>query len=463
MSAFINALQTNDSLTANGAITNSTTSNDCLNLFFIAGACRNMSEENINNYLTKAFIADKKLATVICFWAGDIRGGPGERRFFRIALKYIYDNYRETFYRNMDNVAHYNRWDSLFDFHNDGQVLEYVAGELIKSNSLLAKWMPREGKSKYQEFRKSFMNATNLSPKKYRKYVTTLSKTVEQQMSSKQFSHIQYKTVPSVAFNKYRKVFNKKDNARFQEFLKDVEAGKEKINASAIFPHDIYRSFKNGGDKTSINLQWNHLPNFLQNTEERILPLCDVSGSMLGLPMDIAVSLGIYISERNVGPFQNCFMTFSENPQLNVLSGSLVQRMQQLEKAAWGYNTDLIRAFTEILNKSRIAGINNNDMPTTLLIISDMEFDKACMNNSSTNFQKMKELYSQHGYELPKVVFWNVNAKGGNFPIKSNENGVALISGASPVVLKSVLSGNLNPMSVMLDTLNNSRYSKVIA
>ena len=460
MSQLVDAMRQKDTLTENGAVTHSTSLSAVLDLFFIAGACRNKTDQEIENYLVKAFDENPELAVKIGFWAGDIRGGAGERRFFRVFLNFLRENHSDTFYKNLDNVPHYNRWDSLFQFPLDKSVLSYVQGALETGNALLAKWMPREGKSNYQDFRKAFLVNSGYSRKKYRKVLVEQTKVVEQQMSAKQFGKIQYKSVPSVAFNKYKNAFRRNDEERFSKFLEKVEKGEAKINAGAIFPHDIYRSMCQGGDQKAGSLQWDNLPNYLEGSNERILPVCDVSGSMAGLPMDISVSLGIYLSERNEGIFKDAFMTFSESPEMQYLKGSLAQRMHQLRRAAWGYNTDLQKTFEVLLHKAVSNGISADQMPTTMLIISDMEFDQA--TSGKTNLEEIRDRYENSGYKMPNIVFWNVDSRNDNSPISYNDTGVALVSGASPSVIKTVLGGDVSPMKVLKDTVLVERYDKVV-
>lgn len=455
------ALRQQDSRTEKGAVTNSTSLNPLVDLFSMAGATRSKSQEEIEEILLPAFIENKELATKLVFWAGDIRGGAGERRFFKTALRFINKNYPEIYKANIENIPHYNRFDSLFQF-SDKSTLNFVKAELDRKNGLAAKWMPREGKANHQAFLSEFLKHTGLSKKNYRKLVAGLSKTVEQDLSARRFSKVEYSKVPSVAFNKYRKAFKRNDETRFINFLESVEKGESKINAGAIFPHDIYKSVRTGGDERSINAQWASLPNYLENSNERILPVCDVSGSMTcanGLPMDISVSLGLYLSERNVGTFKDCFMSFSYNPNVYKVSGTLTERLKQIRTADWGHGTNLQATFRQILYVAQRHNVPEHEMPTMVLIISDMEFDSAC---SQTNLDAIRQQYVQSGYELPKLVFWNVNSiSNNNLPAKFNDDGVGLVSGASPAIIKSVLSGEIQPEKIMLRTLNNPRYDRI--
>lgn len=455
MSKLIQAITTKDSFTANGAITHSTSLDAVLDLFFIAGASRTMEESVIQNMLTKAYSENKFLTLKVIFWAGDIRGGQGERRFLRIALKWLETYHNSVLEQLLQFVPEFNRWDSLFELSSD-KSLQLIYKALTDKNSLCAKWMPR--KKQYDNFASKFRKRFGLTPKQYRQLIVENTKVVETQMCKKEWSEIEYKKIPSVAFSKYRKAWARNDGERFKQFIDDVNAGKEKIHASVIFPHDIYKSYKAGGDEASINAQWNCLPNYLENSEERILPVCDVSGSMSGTPMDISISLGLYFSERNKSVFKDAFITFSEKPKLQTLKGNLTQRIQQLESADWGMSTNLAAVFMLILNKAVENKLSNDDLPTMIVIISDMEFNMA--SKHETNFEFIEKAFAKYEYKRPSLIFWNVNGRENNVPVNKNDKNVALVSGCSPVTIKSILSAReITPVEVMMTTLNDKRYS----
>lgn len=454
MSKLIQALTTKDSFTANGAITHSTSLNAVLDLFFIAGASRTIEESVIQNMLTKAYAENKLLTLKVIFWAGDIRGGQGERRFLRIALKWLETYHNSVLEQLLQFVPEFNRWDSLFELSSD-KSLQLIHKALADKNQLCAKWMPR--KKQYDNFASKFRKRFGLTPKQYRQLIVENTNVIETQMCKKEWSEIEYKKIPSVAFSKYRKAWARNDGERFKQFIDDVNAGKQKIHASVIFPHDIYKSYKAGGDEASINAQWNCLPNYLENSEERILPVCDVSGSMSGTPMDISVSLGLYFSERNKSVFKDAFITFSEKPKLQHLKGNLTQRIQQLENADWGMSTNLVAVFELILNAAVTNKLSNDDLPTMIVIISDMEFNMA--SKSQTNFEFIDKAFAKHEYIRPSLIFWNVNGRENNVPVNKNDKNVALVSGCSPVTIKSILSAReITPIEVMMTALNDKRY-----
>lgn len=504
---FVEMMTEKDSLTANGALTNSTSHNFNVDLFFLAGACRKETQENIEKALTKSYEFDRVKTLKIIFWAGDIRQGAGERRFFKLALKWLNDNHADDLQTYLSFIPEYSRWDVLFDLANiNDTVLNYIC-ENIKTNGLLCKWLPRKVFARDVHKNKNIIKNKNilkdkfgnkikkasgnweirteehtlvkrrllydglagkiqkklcLSPKEYRQLLVKNTKVVETKMCAKKWNEIEYSKVPSVALNKYNKAWYRNDEERFKAYLESVKKGETKINASAIFPHDIIKGAVPNDysyDRTSLNdaqiTQWNNLPNWLVG-ENSIMPVCDVSGSMYGTPITISVALGLYISERNVGPFKDAFLTFSDEPTMQILKGDINQRIQQLLDAAWGNSTNISAVFETILNKAIENRLPQEQMPKTVLIISDMEFNY-CGN--MTNFENIKRMYQEAHYELPNIVFWNVNGRTGNMPVTINDKGVALISGASPSIVKAVLTNEISPIKVMNNAIEVERYS----
>jgi hypothetical protein len=286
------------------------------------------------------------------------------------------------------------------------------------------------------------------------------TKVVETQMCKNEWQAIKYEHVPSIAMNRYRNAFFKHDEERMKQYIQSVNEGKTKINASVLFPHQLYQAINKGQDEKAVEAQWYNLPDYMSDSTERILPVCDVSGSMIGLPMDVSVSLGIYISERNKGIFKDAFITFSEKPEMQYLKGTLAQRMRQLDTSPWGSNTNLQATFDLILNSAIREKISEDEMPTKLLIISDMEFDMACRNQ--TNLDVIRTKYQEAGYKMPEIIFWNVKGRLGNSPAQVRDKRIGLVSGFSPSILKSILKGKIYGLEqLMLDTVNSERYKKI--
>lgn len=457
MKNLINATRGYNSVTENGAVTHGTSLNTCVDMFFLAGASRNMSENDIVMVFEKAFGSDPKVALKILFWARDARGGAGERRFFQVIMKHIAVKYPEIFDELMIHVPEFGYWKDVFSIEkpNDNTLDWLMRGLTERDDRLLAKWFPRKG-----PWFTAMHKYMKMTPKELRKLLVSMTTVVETQMCARNWGGINYEHVPSVAMNKYREAFFKHDDVRMKKYIEMVHSGEAKINASVLFPHQLYQAINHGQDEKAVEAQWMNLPDYMEGSTERILPVCDVSGSMSGLPMDVSVALGIYISERNQGIFKDAFITFSERPVMEFLKGSLGQRMRQLSRASWGYGTNLQATFNLILESAVRESLPEEQMPTKLLIISDMEFDEA--SEGQTNLDDIRQKYTSAGYTMPEIIFWNVNGRLGNAPAQTHDTGVGLVSGFSPSILKSILKGKVyGPEQLMLDTVMVDRYAVI--
>jgi hypothetical protein len=293
-------------------------------------------------------------------------------------------------------------------------------------------------------------------------------------MCAKQWDSINFSQVPSLAHARYKKAFHR-NTQKYAEYVAKLVSGDKsvKVNASAVYPYDVIKGVANlylrgytQVEKDLIVQQWNALPNYVG--EASILPMVDVSGSMSCTAggkgtttcMDVAVSLGLYLSEKNTGKFKDLVLTFSESPELLDLKGSVVQRAEQLVKSKWGMNTNLHLAFTKVLKTAISNQVPQEEMPEMLLILSDMQFDQCCEFDDSS-LQMITRKYNEAGYQVPKVVFWNINAHD-NVPAKFNQRNVALISGFSPAIMQAVLSSDISqftPEAIMLKAVMSDRYS----
>ena len=486
MGTLLSALQTENTFTENGMTTNSSSLNDCVNLFFQVGAMRGKDKQLVINAFVKAYSENPLVAMRLLFWARDVRGGAGERKIFRDIINYIANTQTESFSKNLSYVPEYGRWDDLLQLVGtklENQALELIKGGLDSGNGLCAKWMPRPNVSNREKKRQyvALRKYLGLSPKEYRKLIVGLSKTVEQLMCSKNWSAIEYSKLPSKAMSDYMKAFSRNDLERFQAYLTSLEKGETKINAGAVYPYDITKNLKHGISR-GADAQWNALPNYMKDSKEILLPVVDVSGSM-ECPaggsksvtcMDISISLGLYISERNEGKFKDAFITFSSEPQLQILKGSLSERYKQLQSSEWGMTTNLEAVFKLVLNQAVKHNVPESEMPTMILILSDMEFDAATGANGgrlwgertpawTPTAQKMiEQMYSDAGYNMPKIVYWNLNARNDNYPVKYDTQGTALVSGFSPALLTSLLAGkDFTPEIMMLDVVNSQRYEQI--
>ena len=277
-------------------------------------------------------------------------------------------------------------------------------------------------------------------------------------------------------FRSYKKAFNK-HSVKFAEYVEKLVKGEAdvKVNAGAVYPYDVlkglcsqyvYGSYDNT-ELGHIQAQWDALPNYVGDA--RILPIVDVSGSMTtpaggynsksGVTcLDVSISLGLYLADKNTGAFKDTFLTFSDNPQLLHLNGNIVQKCQQMAKSNWGMTTNLHAALDKILSVAQKGNVPQSEMPNMLLILSDMQFNQ-CTRFDDSAFEMIGRKYANAGYDMPKIVFWNLNAAYGNQPVKYDTSGVALVSGFSPALVKGLANvENFSPEAIMLDTIMNERY-----
>jgi len=448
--------------TINGMKTNASSMNALVDLFFAIGASRG---KDMTKAFEKAIVANETLALRLLMWARDVRGGAGEREVVRKILTYMEKNHPAALERILPLIPEYGRFDDLLVFQTQTfkEKAYVIIGDALRAgNGLAAKWMPRKGPIAVE-----IRNFFGMSPKQYRKSLVALTKVVEQDMCAKRWNMIEYSHVPSLAAARYQKAFNRNDPMGYAKYKSKLATGEAKINANAVYPYDVIKSGKFGGDHAVMQAQWDALPRYIG--DELVLPMCDVSGSM-GCPvggngnlscMDVCVSLGLYLADKNTGPFKDMFLTFSATPSINVLKGDLRSKLRQLETADWGMNTNLNAAFDEILRVAVKGKVKAADMPKYLLIMSDMEFDR-CTQFDDSAMQMIQRKFEAAGYEVPKIVFWNLNARAGNVPVKYNMKNVALVSGFSPSIMTAVLGAkDMSPVSVMLETLNSERYAAI--
>lgn len=463
--SFLDELQksTNYTYTENGAVTNISTLDPVLDFFSLAGAMRNSPSEAVRLF-EKAYFTDKLPALRTLFYLRDIRGGQGERNLFRLGLKRLSEIDRNVYEKNIKHIPEYGRWD-------DVPVLDAV--ELIKHQldedeksmakgkpvSLLAKWLPSENTSSHKTSSeaKALAKALGLKPSQYRKRIVALRKYIkllEQQMSANQWEEVDYSKLPSQAHRKHVKAFKRHDEARYSSFLKAAEKGEVKLNTHTLYTYEVFDTIQH--DTAAANAMWANLPDWTNGTNS--LVLADVSGSMSGRPMSISVSLALYFAEHNKGIFKDCFITFSERPQIvKVVGSNLETRLRNIENRDWGYNTNVEAALRAILDASVQSP---EDTPRVLYIISDMEFDEACSNPSKTIFDSISDDYKQAGIEMPHIVFWNVNARQTQVPATKFDNRVTLISGSSQSTFRYAVEGK-TPIELMNEVINSERYASI--
>lgn len=464
--AALNMQNEAETRTENGMKARATSASAVLDFFGNVGSARG---KTLTKEFASALVDNQDLAIRALLWARDIRAGAGERKQFRDLLASLESTDPTLAGRLMTKVPELGRWDDLFvytDPINRRKAFEMIRDALTLKNGLCAKWMPRKGPVAVE-----LTKFLNLTPKGYRKLIVGLTQVVETQMCAKEWEAINFSQVPSVASARYQKAFGRNAGEAYANYLRELQKPvserdpKVKINASAVYPYDVVRSVVKG-NAAIANEQWKALPNYVGDA--RIMPMVDVSGSMGSArygygpvqPIEVAISLGLYLSEKNTSDFKDMFLTFSGKPKLEILKGTLSQRVAQLEKAHWDMNTNLHAAFDEILRVAVKGSVPTEDMPEMLLILSDMQFDQ-CTRFDDSAQEMIKRKYAAAGYEVPKIVFWNLRATG-DTPVRYDDRGVCNVSGFSPAIMKAVLSveelEDFTPFNIMTKTLMNERY-----
>ena len=469
MNAFVNAIATQEARTTNGMKAQKGTGKATVDLFYKIGASRG---KNIVGDFTAAYVENQDVALRIAQWARDVRGGAGERQLFRDILVHLEKRDPDMALALLKKVPEVGRWDDIFVFTTPtlkSAAYTMLGDALRASNGLAAKWTPRKGKIA-AEVRAFF----GMTPKQYRKSLVALTRVVETQMCAGDWDNINFSHVPSVAARNYKKAFGR-NTPKFAEYVAALVKGTPgvKVNANAIFPHDVlkgvintYGSTLNKTELDHVTAQWDALPNYVGDAS--ILPIVDVSGSM-SCPagktgsvtcLDVSVSLGLYLADKNKGVFKDTFLTFSTKSELLNLKGNIVDKVNQMVRSKWDMSTNLHSAFEKILSVAVKAKAPQSDMPAMVLILSDMQFDQ-CVRNDDSAMQMIERKYAEAGYTAPKVVFWNLNA-GDNVPVKSDKSGAALVSGFSPAIMASLLGADVEqftPEGIMLKTVMVDRYA----
>ena len=487
--------EANCTYTENGAVTHATTCSDCLDLFATIGALRSADEQEVLNRFTRAYTEDPDMAMKTLFYARDVRGGLGERKVFRVCLQWLAHNAPASAKKNIPYVAEFGRWDDLLSLldtpcekdamHLMKQQLEadMEAMDMGDEVSLLAKWLPSVNASNAQTVvsAKRIARFLGMTDAAYRKTLVKLRqhiRIIENSLREKDYS-FDYSKQPSKAMFKYRKAFYRNDGERYGEFLNKVSRGEVQMHADTLMPYELVepylhyswasRSFMRDiseEEKNTLNATWASLPAFANN--ENALAIIDTSGSMYDggkpLPAAVALSLGLYFAEHNTGMFKNHFIEFSSRPQLIEVKGdTFADRLRYVASFNEIADTNLEAVFDLILNAAVRNKVPQEELPATLYLISDMEFNCCVRNAGATNFENAKAKFEAHGYQLPKIVFWNVQSRNTQQPVTQNEQGVALVSGCTPRIFNMISDGVLSPLGYMLDILGTERYAKIAA
>lgn len=495
MSTLLNGLKnaTNYTYTENGALTHKSTMSSLLDLFAMGAAYRTRSDEDCIFLFKKAFEEDEVHALKCLFYLRDVRGGQGERRFFRVVTRWLADHQTEAMRRNLEFVPEFGRWDDLYEFI--GTKLEENAFELMrkqlmldvqcKTPSLLAKWLKSENtsSSKSRELANKTRQAFHMNHKEYRKTLSVLReriKVLERLMSENRWEEIEFDKIPSKAGLVYRNAFARRDmiKAKYEHFVKDE---KTTVNAGTLYPYEVVAkayNLTNAGyyywnrktdidpvERAAINKYWANLKDYFNGCTLDALCMIDTSGSMWGseasAPINVAISIGLYAAERARGPFAGHYISFSSRPQLIETAGiDFVDKVQRIYSTNLCENTNIEAAFDMVLRTAISNNCTQADLPKSIIVVSDMEFDAQRGYYGSRNGTLMENIerkWNQAGYKMPNLVYWNVQARQNNIPM-TVKDGISYVSGFSPVIFEQIMKGK-TAFDLMLDKLDSERYA----
>ena len=489
-------------LTENGATALNTTGNNCLDLFARIGAIRNQDESVVTSLFETAYMEDRELALKIICYARDIRGGLGERESFKRILKHLANHhYKEiNWYMIPSIMGPYFRWDDLYALlgtpaesdmweiyrewlSNDYAVYKMSSDGVHRPISLLAKWLKTPDASSKKTRQLGIRTALSLgySVRQYKKILRQLRaylKVVECDMSANRWDEIDYERVPSKAMNVYRNAFPRHSPEKWGEYIQKLHVGEAKVNASTLYPYDLISKVWGGRDDEIIEEQWKALPDYVEKGTNAIV-IADVSGSMMGRPMATSVGLAIYFAEHNTGAYHNLFMTFTDKSEIVRLSDGddLKTKCRKVSRSDWGGSTNLAVAFEHILDIAVENHVSQDELPKALIIITDMEFNQCVYGghvetiiewysrrrmDDFTFYETMKRKYANYGYEMPNVVFWNVDSRHDTYHVDESEMHAQLYSGQAIATFRAVLNSiGMTPYEAMLNTVNAERYETV--
>lgn len=488
-SALKNTLSNAVQFTENGAAGYVTTGKNIVDMFFKISSYRNMPESAIKADFAKVYAENPDLAVKFAFYVGDIREGLGERRAFKAMIEWL--STVENFDKLIKYIPEYNRFDSLFVLRGtalETQMVKVIKQQLVSDKndehpSLLAKWMPSINTSspKTKELGRWFATQLDMTERQYRKTLSGIRQKlelVESKMCANEWNSVNYEHVPSKANLNYKDAFLKHDETRRRKFLEKVLKGEAKINSGVNFPHDVVHKYGRCPSRKddAIEALWANLKNTLTDAASNIMVVRDGSGSMTSTisgtsisALEVATALAVYFSERQTGEFQNKFITFSSRPEFVDLSKckTLFEKLRVCNSYNDCSNTNIEATFDLVLKTAIQNNLKQEEIPT-LLIVSDMEFDQATSLGWNAResmfvplFKTIEKKFKAHGYELPKLIFWNVMSRTGTIPMKENAAGVGLVSGFSTNVIKAVLSNELDPYQAIVKILDSERYANI--
>ena len=510
---FMNGLSATNAFgyTENGAVKRTTSGAALYDMFALGAAYRSRSEADCILLFKNAYKEDPSYALKCLFYIGDVREGQGERRFFRVCYRWLAMYDEDAARRNLKHIPEFKRWDDLIKICYNTclwqDAIAIVRTQLAadveslmrgpkEAVSLLAKWMPSENASSRETcaLANALRSALGWTHKQYRTILSRLrerSNVLERLMSAGKWDEIEFDAIPSKAGIKYKNAFARHDIERmksekavqsYKDFAKDKNTT---VNAGTLYPYEVVdkaiKTMSRGyysrsvalddTDRLMVNKYWDNLTDYFKDASLDALAVVDTSASMRASradsPINVAISLGMYCAERAKGPYAGHYVAFSRRPRLVKVEGvDFCDKVKRIYDANLCENTNIEATFDMLLDVARRNGCTQEDLPKNIIVISDMEFDQARgyyrwdnKSETSTLMENIEKKWNAYGYQMPKLIFWNVDARSDNFAMEVKD-GISFVSGCSPVIFKQVMTGK-TAYDLMYEVLNSKRYSVI--
>lgn len=451
--------------------------------------------EVVDSLVSDSYKESPEATARVLFYTRDCRGGAGRRHSFRLAFQSLVKIDPEFAGKLVRHVPTYGRWDDMFHL---GKEIEDVSFSVIKEalengNGLAAKWMPREKSSRKYDAAKlrKFMG---MSPKEYRKLLVSNTKVAETQFCANDWENLELSKMPSLCLTRNTEAIKRHVPEVFDSFIEGVKSGDVTSNLGNASPIELVRMVRSGKTERDVfDTYWCQMENTVPS-DVRILPMIDVSGSMMAPAsgsitcMDVAIALGTYLSWNSEGFFKNYAMSFSEVPRLFYSSpnngpAAMVEAITSDDNV--GYSTNFEAGLKTLLEKMVENNVSTEDAPEYILAFTDMQFNQCERSYSWFGGRERKKqasiveaypaiskAYEDAGYKAPQLIIWNIR---GSFASPSNpdDKGVDIlsvgdlniyqVSGFEKSVFQNILSADfhsidMSPVKLMEHVIYSPRY-----
>ena len=524
------SVKTDLGYTENGALAYNTSGSKLVDFDFNTSSMRQASKEEIVENFAKVYTSGKERAMRYLFYVGDIREGKGERHIFNEVMSYLADTKPELVKAVLPLIPEYGRWDEVVNLVTSpvrDDVIALIKDQMEKDMeaaskdeaiSLCAKWLPSINATNKDTIKKALIisQALGMDKKTYRKTLSMLRdrlNIIEKALAEKNVEKLveMQESLTSKQNYKYKEALMRLMPEERKLYFDKVLKGEAKFNVDVLEPYEIYfryrdelkidywsRDKKSKGTDLSFETMWKMLPNKVEDGKG-VLVIRDGSGSMTsGIPgtnkgqiLDVASALTVYFAEHAKGGFHDKFITFSSKPEVVDMTAcdTLADKIRLLNTYDDCSNTNLEATFDLLLKTAIDNKMTQEELPKNLLIVSDMQFDMATAHRSywgsrgsddgwnETLFDSIRKKFEAAGYEIPRLIFWNVNAQKTTIPEIKNELGLVLLSGYSKNIMEMICEDNfeieivnekgekevvqLSPEEVLENKINSERYDAV--